>query len=469
MGGPPPPPGMGGPPPPPGMMGGPPPPPGMMGGGMGKVAAGPPRRVFKKPVGVNLKGLNWSKLARPKIVNSMWLKATDQNVELEESRVIEIFGQKPAATKTQSESSLVQKKATKVQLLDMKRSNNISIILSQFKMSHSEIRQALVQMDESKLDYDALEALKKCMPTDEETEMLASFQGDHSTLGVAEQFLLNISSVQRVSHRLNCFLFKTDFSLKIAEISSCYRALNTAFTTLLDSKKFFRILEYILGMGNLLNAGKASGAALGFKLESLLRLQDTKGTGGDTLVHYLVDLIQKHDPELLDWPSEVEEMKRASKESMSITHGLLLQQKQGLESILTEIKSSDPNDPFVEPMQSFYDEAIQQIELMNSKAKEVDELWSKVCSWFAEDVNEMKNDEFFSILIQFSTSCENAALDIERKKIQNEKKKAREAKKTDPEREIVDTLAETLQNSNVFSRRRHDEEDEKDEDSDIDD
>jgi len=64
-----------------------------------------------------------------------------------------------------------------------------------------------------------------------------------------------------------------------------------------------------------LNTGRR-GNAYGFKLESILKLIDTKANMENrkyTLLHYLVDLVQKKFPELLNLHEELLNIEEGSK------------------------------------------------------------------------------------------------------------------------------------------------------------
>jgi hypothetical protein len=66
------------------------------------------------------------------------------------------------------------------------------------------------------------------------------------------------------------------------------------------SKKFRGVLEVVLAVGNYINGGTHRGAAYGFKLDALTKLQDTKSTDNKTnLLQYLATLIAQKHPDLL--------------------------------------------------------------------------------------------------------------------------------------------------------------------------
>jgi dishevelled associated activator of morphogenesis len=62
----------------------------------------------------------------------------------------------------------------------------------------------------------------------------------------------------------------------------------------MGSQSLRRILEIILALGNFMNRGQR-GNASGFRIGSLANLMDTKSSTSKhvTLLHYLVDLVEK--------------------------------------------------------------------------------------------------------------------------------------------------------------------------------
>src|SRR5690606_12138483 len=76
-----------------------------------------------------------------------------------------------------------------ITLLDSRRSNNIAIILSQFRMEISEIKQALIDINEDVLTSEKIEALKKCLPTKEEVYACQFLLVDQSSVISSNLFL----------------------------------------------------------------------------------------------------------------------------------------------------------------------------------------------------------------------------------------------------------------------------------------
>jgi hypothetical protein len=66
----------------------------------------------------------------------------------------------------------------------------------------------------------------------------------------------------------------------------------------MSCKLFLKLLEAVLKTGNRMNVGTARGGAMAFKLDTLLKLADVKGTDGrTTLLHFVVqEMVRSQKP-----------------------------------------------------------------------------------------------------------------------------------------------------------------------------
>ena len=84
-----------------------------------------------------------------------------------------------------------------VNLLDGKRSLNISIFLRQFRSSNEDIIQMILDGQHDDFGAEKLEGLMKILPEMDEIEMLKSFDGDKTKLGTPEKFILALVEVPK--------------------------------------------------------------------------------------------------------------------------------------------------------------------------------------------------------------------------------------------------------------------------------
>ncbi|KAK6927637.1 Formin, FH2 domain, partial [Dillenia turbinata] len=179
-------------------------------------------------------------------------------------------------------------KTDKVQLIELRRAYNCEIMLTKVKIPLSVLSSSLLALDDSALDVDQVENLIKFCPTKEEMELLKNYSGDKENLGKCEQCFLELMKVPRVESKLRVFSFKIQFCTQVSELRRSLNLVNSAAEEIRGSVKLKRIMQTILSLGNALNHGTARGSAIGFRLDSLLKLTDTRARNKKmTLMHYL--------------------------------------------------------------------------------------------------------------------------------------------------------------------------------------
>ncbi|KAG5389010.1 hypothetical protein IGI04_017031 [Brassica rapa subsp. trilocularis] len=160
------------------------------------------------------------------------------------------------------------------------------IMLTKIKIPLPDMLSAVLALDSSVLDIDQVENLIKFCPTKEEMELI--YTGDKEMLGKCEQFFLELMKVPRIEAKLRVFGFKITFASQAEDLKSCLNTINAATKEVKESAKLRQSMQTILTLGNALNQGTARGSAVGFKLDSLLKLSDTRARNNKmTLMHYL--------------------------------------------------------------------------------------------------------------------------------------------------------------------------------------
>jgi hypothetical protein len=85
-------------------------------------------------------------------------------------------------------------------VLDPRRAQNVGILLTKFKCSNDELRDAILKMNESVLDLETMNQLIKYVPTTDEITAIRTFmeaqnqkpEGERSTLGKPEEFFISV-------------------------------------------------------------------------------------------------------------------------------------------------------------------------------------------------------------------------------------------------------------------------------------
>nr|XP_009614532.1 formin-like protein 20 [Nicotiana tomentosiformis] len=362
--GPPPPPPPGGrgpgPPPPPGAPrppgGGPPPPPLFGAKGPGAAGRGAGRAPILSRTRSNLKPLHWSKVTRA-LQGSLWEELQRHGEpqtapEFDVSEIEVLFSATPKSSssgKSGGRKKSAESKPDKVHLVDLRRANNTEIMLTKVKMPLPDMMAAALAMDESILDADQVENLIKFCPTKDEMDLLKGYTGDKELLGKCEQFFLELMKVPRVESKLRVFLFKIQFKSQVTDFKKSLTTVNSACEEVRNSFKLKEIMKKILFLGNTLNQGTARGSAIGFKLDSLLKLTDTRATNNKmTLMHYLCKVLASKSPALLDFHEDLVSVEAASKIQLKSLAEEMQAIIKGLEKVKKELEASENDGPVSE-------------------------------------------------------------------------------------------------------------------------
>ncbi|XP_041998299.1 formin-like protein 6 [Salvia splendens] len=108
-------------------------------------------------------------------------------------------------------------------------------------------------------------------------------------------------------------------------------------------------MKKILHLGNTLNQGTARGSALGFKLDSLLKLTDTRASNNKmTLMHYLCKVLAAKTPELLDFHEDLVSLEAGSKIQLKSLAEEMQAILKGIEKVKQELAASENDGPVSE-------------------------------------------------------------------------------------------------------------------------
>ena len=120
-----------------------------------------------------------------------------------------------------SRRSSPRSKSQTIQLLDVKRANNVALGLKKFKdiIKTEDIVEGLVNIDENILSVELLRSLKPVLPTPAEIDLVRQYDGDLRRLGKAEQFFKTLEGVNRIPERVDSILFKVQFEARVNDLS----------------------------------------------------------------------------------------------------------------------------------------------------------------------------------------------------------------------------------------------------------
>ncbi|KAI3771863.1 hypothetical protein L6452_03034 [Arctium lappa] len=380
------------PPPPPSLSKGPnvsapsPPPPASKGRTLSRTTA------VKSQPAKKLKPLHWLKLNKA-AQGSLWAEAQKSGEsarapEIDMSELEHLFSAaNPNSDKAKAKSKAANK-PEKVQLIEHRRAYNCEIMLSKVKTPLPELMDYVLALDDSAMDVDQVDNLIKFCPTKEEMELIKGYKGEVDKLGKCEQFFLELMRVPRSEAKLRVFSYKLQFSTQIRSSVKLRRVMQTILSlgnalnqgTARDPSAHLLRLHRVgpgncdhgnmsrhygkhqevyamwpshirgpIRLGHLAKMGTLvhpllldpvrPGAAVGFKLDSLLKLNETRARNNKmTLMHYLCKVLADKLPELLDFSKELGSLEPASKIQLKILAEEMQAITKGLEKVVHEKK-----------------------------------------------------------------------------------------------------------------------------------
>merc|ERR1712151_211840 len=118
-----------------------------------------------------------------------------------------------------------------------------------------------------------------------------------------------------IRQRVSLWIFKSEFPSILENVQRRITGVSQAIDALKESENLKKVLYIILVVGNFLNAKSSRGNAFGFLMEPTLDLLDgTKSADKKmSLMLFVVELIEKIEPNALEWINELEILERVYK------------------------------------------------------------------------------------------------------------------------------------------------------------
>ncbi|XP_012076436.1 formin-like protein 18 isoform X2 [Jatropha curcas] len=404
--------------------------------GRGLSRANPRNQVPRK---ANLKPYHWLKLTRA-MQGSLWAetpksddasKAPEFDMSELESLFSAVAPNSGHGGGEKSNRRTRGPKPEKVQLIELRRAYNCEIMLSKVKIPLPDLMGSVLALDDSALDVDQVDNLIKFCPTKEEMELLKGYNGDKENLGRCEQFFMELMKVPRVESKLRVFSFKLQFHPQVTDLRRNLNVVNSAAEEIRSSIKLKRIMQTILSLGNALNHGTARGSAIGFRLDSLLKLTDTRARNNKmTLMHYLCKVLSEKLPELLDFPKDLMNLEAATKIQLKYLAEEMQAISKGLEKVVQELTASENDgqvsESFCKILKEFLSSAESEVRSLALLYSTVGRNADALALYFGEDPARCPFEQVVSTLLNFVRMFSRAheenckQLEFERKKAERD-------------------------------------------------
>ncbi|CAA7396619.1 unnamed protein product [Spirodela intermedia] len=274
-----------------------------------------------------LKPLHWDKVRASSDRAMVWDQLKSSSFQLNEEMIETLFVCNAVSTalKETARRQVPPSPKDDDRVLDPKKSQNIAILLRALNVTKEEVCEALHEGNTENLGAELLETLLKMVPSREEELKLKEHREETSPfkLGPAEKFLKALLDVPFAFKRADAMLYIANFDSEINYLTKSFQTLEVACEELRSSRMFLKLLEAVLKTGNRMNVGTNRGGARAFKLDTLLKLVDVKGTDGKTtLLHFVVQEIIRSEGSRLAAGDISGEDRRSKKLGLEVVAGL---------------------------------------------------------------------------------------------------------------------------------------------------
>uniref|UniRef100_A0A673X7F8 Formin like 1 n=1 Tax=Salmo trutta TaxID=8032 RepID=A0A673X7F8_SALTR len=367
--------------------------------------------------------LNWQALKPNQVSGTVFNELDDEHVlgELNMDAFEEQFKTKsqtaPADVGT-LRAKVAQKTPSKVSLLEPNRAKNLAITLRKGGMAASDICTSIETYNQEALSLDFLELLERFIPSEYEVKLIQNYERDGRPLDELpeeDRFMVRFGKIPRLPQRISTLTFMGNFPESIQLIQPQLDAIIAASMSIKSSSKLKKILEIILAFGNYMNSSKR-GSAYGFRLQSLDLLLDTKSTDRrQTLLHFIVNIIQEKYPELQAFHSELYFLDKAALVSLDSILQDVRALERGMEVTRKEFAIHEDNSV----LQEFLTSNNDLLDSVVGDGKTAQDVYESAVEYFGENPKTTPPSMFFPVFVRFIKAYKQAEQENEQRKKQD--------------------------------------------------
>lgn len=355
------------------------------------------------------KPLHWAKVPMNLVNNSFWPTVDEKNVRIDEEEIDDLFGVDVI------ERFALAAAEAKPEVLPHKRKHNVNILLANLKMSAEDIKDVVRVPTYKELEAGTLQALLLVCPTQEEELLLGQNENIRSQVDRTDEFMFDLADLKGLRGKILCALAAKTFNDEAVDVIRSMDTFAMIPVEVMNSEKLARILEAVLALGNFLNSGTGRGGAHGFKLEALAMLSTVKDAKGNTMLDYLIYMLERDNPGLLpldDMPT-LARSKELSLEAIGDEVQALLESVTNVSEQIKQIGDNATLAAFKAEMEVFAEEAIKvREEIVSLRGLMMQKLQSMM-QHFGErnKMSRGRQEDILRMLREFSSNIDDGLLE----------------------------------------------------------
>ncbi|XP_078518424.1 inverted formin-2-like [Lissotriton helveticus] len=366
--------------------------------------------------------------------HSMWASVSISNEAIEPNytRIEELFCVAQITLK-EKEAATVKKPPKEITFLDSKRSLNLNIFLKQFRCPNEKIVEMIQKGDRSKFDVEILKQFLKLLPEKHEIENLKAYQDEKEKLSNADQFYLLLLAVPSYQLRIECMLLCEETTILLEMLQPKAKLVSTACDNILTSHRLPVFCQLILKVGNFLNYGSHTGDANGFKINTLLKLTETRANKARVnLLHHILEEVEKNHTDLLELPNDLESVFKAAGINIENLYSEITANLKKLREIQNKMSSpatQDVKEQYEKPIQ----DCIDSLRSIEEELESIEKKKANLAVYLCEDVNRLSLEDTFSTIKIFRDLFLKAQKDNKDRRDQAEKAERRKKQAAEEE------------------------------------
>ncbi len=335
-----------------------------------------------------------------------------------------------ASAASRRASATSENEVVKPELLDAKKSKNLSIILRGIKISDDQILES-VKNANTDLPSSLVTVLQDSAKSafDQNISTLAAMLNSTSNLKLDrnEIILLQLAKLDDWRDALTLMSIKFQAQEAISGFTEQVKPLYEVCKVLMSAKELFNTMGCILYLGNYANQGTHRGNAYGLRVSSLKGVTSTKTTVKDySLLDYLVESLSgSQQDQWLEFNRHLEPLERAVKGPISELEKHVAK--------LVECKEDLPNrdrltsKSLLSSLDSFARDLDEHISSCKSQLGRLQETLKSTLAHFGEEYDRQSYEGFLGALLEFGKDTEQARRSLIERRLEAERKAKRAA------------------------------------------
>lgn len=396
----------------------------------------PPKKAHLRKF--KIKQLYWKAIKPEKYKGTFWGDVKDASFKkqfnnLDQDHICHFFGTMKKNKRTiednKDKTREIKKKKKalpKADVIESERNRKVALGIGRLKQKPEVLARAIMMLDTNIVRPELSSRMfqSNLFPTKAESNALKDYYEKEGTKGMnkVELFFFALVDIPRIDARLECmhrfYSFGQDFEEVKGQVATIYKATKQV----MNSKRFGRLLEIILAVGNFMNGKTRNGGAFGFQLSSLSKLKDTKSINKPpiSLLQWIVGHItdKLKEPDLLRLVDEWSAVPKCTRLYVSEIEKYCMMLESGLVKIKREIDEphKDTNDRFVAVMKPFYTRCQKHMATLNAKKKQMMKAFNKMYEYYGMEVEGRQDSdvaEFWEVLSTFPHDLVQAKVENE--------------------------------------------------------